>query len=375
MRILANGKVDNQIKFVDSDDWPQISIMLSAYNEEDVIQAKVKSLTNQNYNGIVNIYIGSDRSDDATNSIVSELANSHKKLFFFPFPKRKGKPAVINALESIISKVTPRSDNHIYIITDANVILNNDVLKELVAHFKNERIALVDSNMIYTGLSDDGISKSENTYLNKEVLLKNYESRVFHKMIGPFGGCYAFRSSFYKAIPENFLVDDYYMAMSIFEQGGQAINALTAKCFEPVSHKLSQEFKRKKRISAGNYQNLFRFRKLLNPFSSLGFSIMSHKVLRWKGPFFLLSIILSALYLSLKGYFLFQFIFGFLIIWFLAIPAVDFLLTKMGIHVQLFRSINYFNLMNLALAFGFFKFLSGVKKGTWERTERSQVSN
>jgi len=370
VKFLARNKSPNQIRFTDNEEWPKVSVLISAYNEEDVIKQKIESLLAQDYAGELNIYIGSDKSDDNTNDIVFEFSEQYAMINFYPFDKRRGKPSVINNLNSIICDKHDQSENHIYVITDANVILSPNVISALVSHFKNTKIGLVDSNMIYTGLSKEGISKSEDTYLSKEVLLKRNEGLVWKNMIGPFGGCYAFRSNYFKRIPENYLVDDFYMAMNIFEQGGLAINTLDAKCYEPVSHKLSQEFKRKKRISAGNFQNLFRFKKLLNPFSSLGFALISHKVLRWMGPFFISIICLSALYFSMKGVVSYQIILVLLFVWFVCIPFIDFLFSKLKIHWHGLRSISYFNLMNVALLAGFFKYLGGIQKGTWDRTER-----
>jgi radical SAM superfamily enzyme YgiQ (UPF0313 family) len=45
------------------------------------------------------------------------------------------------------------------------------------------------------------------------------------------------------------------------------------------------QFRRKRRIGKGNFQNLRHFSDLLNPFTKLGYVFWSHKALRWLTPF------------------------------------------------------------------------------------------
>ena len=82
-------------------------------------------------------------------------------------------------------------------------------------------------------------------------------------MMGAFGGCFAVRRACYHPAPAAFLVDDFYITMAVLRDGYQAINELDARCYEDVSDHLPEEFRRKARISAGNFQNLREFRRLL----------------------------------------------------------------------------------------------------------------
>lgn len=104
-------------------------------------------------------------------------------------------------------------------------------------------------------------------------------------MIGPFGGFYALRKNLYQLIPENFLVDDFFICMNVLKQNFKSIADPDAIAYEEVSEDWKQEYKRKARISAGNFQNLIHFENLLLRFNSTSFCFFSHKVLRWLGPF------------------------------------------------------------------------------------------
>jgi hypothetical protein len=134
---------------------------------------------------------------------------------------------------------------------------------------------------------------------------------------------------------------------------------------------LGEEFRRKVRISIGNFQNLRSFFFLLKkPFSGLAFAFFSHKILRWLTPFLLIAIYLISLYLSFdnsiyKTFFVVQTILMF-------IPILDALLRKINLHVILLRFITHFYSMNLALLVGFFKYISGANINVWKPTKRYQ---
>jgi cellulose synthase/poly-beta-1,6-N-acetylglucosamine synthase-like glycosyltransferase len=225
--------------------------------------------------------------------------------------------------------------------------------------------------MVNVGMKMEGISTVENEYITTEVQIKHLEGIVFGKMVGPFGGCYAIRSNYFSKIPPKYLVDDFYIAMRAFEKGGLAINEMNAKCFEAVSHDINEEYRRKSRISAGNFQNLATFKHLIWKMNSLSFAFFSHKVLRWLGPFFIIFAFLSSGVLSLTGNFYYQVLFFLLNVFLFVIPVLDVLFKKLKINVLVFRKVRYFLLMNIALLEGFIKYINGIKNNVWEPPKRN----
>ena len=374
MRRLALRKVDADVFFAKADpDLPQVSILCSLFNEEAVIGDKLNSLAKLEYpREKLAFYFGSDQSTDRTNEIINVQAASLNQFHFFPFRERRGKPPVINELVERAKTAHGTGPDHVLIITDANVLLSPPSIYYLVRHFKQPEIAMVDAHMQHTGIQSEGISQAENQYISREVSLKYHEGRAWRRMIGPFGGCYAIRSNYYAAVPPNFLVDDFYIAMCAFEQGGMAKNDLEAYCYEAVSHSIREEFRRKKRISAGNYQNLRRFGYLCwSKDKKLAFAFFSHKVLRWLGPFFMLSIGIGALILALMGNLPGRILLICLGVFGLLLPGLDVLLSSRGIHWRILRSLRYFILMNIALLAGFFKYQKGIKSNVWQPTKRN----
>ncbi len=378
LRWAAAKKQNNQLLHSrDEATLPVVSFIMSLYNEESVIEEKLQTLAQSRYPAHkLRIYIGSDCSSDATNTQVSVWAKQHPQAHFFAFEERRGKPSVINDLISSASDALNGQEAHVLIISDANVLLEPDTIYHLAKHFKNPVIGLVDSNIQHPSqraMAAEGIAASEDHYISREVRIKHLEGRAWGRTMGPLGGCYAIRAAWFSPVPPNFLVDDFYIAMSVFEQGGRAINELEAVCYEVVSSDLKEEFRRKTRISAGNFANLATFKHLLWPLtSSLSFAFLSHKVLRWLGPFFILTAYLCLWGLTLVGGNQF---YGTLLLLaslgLFGVPVLDGLLKKLNINVVLLRYITYFNAMNLALFNGFFKYLKGVQNGIWQPTKRN----
>jgi cellulose synthase/poly-beta-1,6-N-acetylglucosamine synthase-like glycosyltransferase len=226
--------------------------------------------------------------------------------------------------------------------------------------------------MINVGMKKEGISVQEKAYISREVRIKHEESLLWGTMMGPFGGCFAIRKSLFKPVPSNFLVDDFYLNMLVLEAGYKAINNPKAHVFEDVSNDIAIEFKRKIRIATGNFQNLSRFKKLLwPPWKGLGFSFLSHKVIRWLGPFFLILAFISLFVLSFdsKTYLILFFAYIFLLV----VPLLDWLLKKLNFHIFILRFITHFCAMNLAMFIGFVRKNRGVKSNVWEPTKRNQA--
>jgi hypothetical protein len=158
--------------------------------------------------------------------------------------------------------------------------------------------------------------------------------------------------------------------MRLLERDFWAISEPKARCSERATHALADEYRRKKRIAAGSFQNLVRFRKhILPPTSRLGFLFFSHKILRWFGGFLMLFAWISAGILASKSIF-FQMVFGLISVVFLCIPLLYFLCNLLKINVLWLRSLTYFLVMNIALMNGFFQFCRGIRTNIWTPTKR-----
>lgn len=360
MILIYRNSNHNQLLFYSDDELPSIAILIAAHNEEKVIEKKILSVFNTNYpSSKLKIFIGSDASTDRTDEIISNLTNTYSNIEFIKFKGRVGKISIINHLQSLC-------DESVLILSDANVIFKQNTIFELVKYFKDSNVGLVSANIIKESSNNDGISYQEKKYLNFENKIKASESYAFNFIMGAEGGCYAIRNNLFSKVPSNFIVDDFFITMQVLERKNYALLNNLAICIEDVTSDISSEYRRKVRISSGNFQNLFFFKHLLFDFSSICFAFWSHKVLRWLTPFFIFICLFSSVFLIPYHKF------------FIWISCIQLLLLLFPLFNYFFKFNNvflkfiaHFYLMNFALFEGFIKFIKGIKSSIWEPINRN----
>jgi cellulose synthase/poly-beta-1,6-N-acetylglucosamine synthase-like glycosyltransferase len=363
-QLLASRKQQNENCYAETDNLPGVSIVMAVFNEEMVIKEKLESVFQTSYPlEKIEFLIGSDNSSDKTNEIITQFAQQYPQIKFTNFTERQGKSNILNNL-------VPKSSNDILIFTDANVMFSKHLLFQLVKHYKNETIGQVGANILNKGVRDDGISQQERAYIHRETHIKYQEGVAWGCSMGAFGACYSLRKKLFRTIPQNFLMEDFFISMNVFEHNLKAITELDALAYEDVSNEIKEEYKRKVRISAGNFQNLSVYKHfLLEPYEQPGFSLLSHKVIRWFGPvLILLMLITSAMAAIANQFYLWMF---FALLSGIATMFIEPLLSKAGIHLKLLRFISYFCWMNTALFTGFIKYLKGINTNVWQPTKRN----
>lgn len=360
MMIFFSKSRNKVLEYSLLDHLPNVAVLVAAYNEEKVIKEKIDSIFNTTYPpDKIKVYVGSDASADNTDKIVESLKQKYQNLELVKFTGRVGKISIINHLQSM-------GDEEILIMTDANVIFKPTTLFELVKKFKDERVGIVAGNIVKESLNNEGIAVQEKKYLSMENKIKACESNAFNLIMGAEGGCYAIRDNLFSKVPLKFIVDDFFITLQVLNRGKYTLFNPDAVCIEDVPSDTAGEYKRKVRISSGNFQNLFFFKKLLVTFwQPLSYTFWSHKVLRWLTPFFLILSLLSSLFLisfhPLFSVLFFMQLFGF------SFPVLDHFFKFKN---SLLKFISHFYLMNLALLDGFIKFTQGIKTSVWQPIKR-----
>ncbi len=363
-----NKRINTDVYHLTDTDLPTVTFITAVYNEEKVIGEKLESVFKTTYPlEKITYLIGSDNSTDQSHEIIHKLQKKYPQIKLQVFKNRQGKANILNQLQ-------PQAEGEICIFTDANVLFQEDTIFHLVKHFKNAAIAQVGANFLNKGMEKEGISYQEEGYIKRETKIKYLEGIIWGCMMGAFGGCHAVRTEDYIQNPPNFLMEDFYLSMHILTKGKKAILEPRAIVYEDVPSSVFEEFKRKVRISAGNFQNLSVYKNtLLNITSPVAFTFFSHKVLRWFGPFLIILSWLIAAYLGLwEGNFLYLFLFigeSFLL---LAVPLLDYLLKQFSVYIGVLRYVTYFLAMNIALIRGFIKYVGGVKTNAWQPPERNK---
>lgn len=337
---------------------PSVGILCAAYNEEAHIVSRVENLLASDFAADrLRIYIGSDGSDDRTAQLMVRFADN-PQVRFLDFEERRGKPSVLNDLAAACNE-------DILVFTDANTIFEPQAIARLLRHFDDPRIGCVCGELRL--VAPNGSDNPDHLYWRLERFLKFGESRI-GALLGANGGIYAIRRSDYSPIPRDAIVDDFWISMNVVRAGRRCVYDPEVIAFEETPPALTDEFRRRVRIGAGNYHALFQFRQLLHPSRGLiAFTFFSHKVLRWLVPHMMIAALATNAALALGGDWRWLLM---LQIAFYGTAAAGLLAARQGRVPLALRIPSFLAAMNLALLIGFVRYLGGQRTGIWSRSRR-----
>ena len=336
---------------ITDDCLPEVTLMVCAYNEEDIISEKISNTHSLDYPADrLHLVWVTDGSTDNTNSILSTYPDV--KIVFSP--ERRGKSA---ALKHGIKEVS----TEIVMMTDANTMLNPEAIREIVRLMQDPKVGCVSGEKKVMAKSDsDEAAQGEGLYWKYESTLKRLDSELYSAM-GAAGELCVIRRQLMTDIPDDTLLDDFVISMEIVRMGYKIAYTSKAFAMEYGSADLHEESKRKRRIAAGGLQSSWRLRSLMNPLRHpvVAFQFVSHRVLRWTiTPVCLFALIPLNTLLVLSGEGII-----YTIIWVLQI--LFYLSAIAGMRIS-----KYFVFMNLNVFRGMAYLLNNTT-GTWEKAKRA----
>jgi cellulose synthase/poly-beta-1,6-N-acetylglucosamine synthase-like glycosyltransferase len=337
---------------------PSVSLVVAAYNEAYCIEGKLRNSLALSYPADrFEVVIGSDGSTDGTDELVQKCTDPRVRLAAAP---RTGKTGVLN-------RCIPSAHGDIIVLSDANTIIAPDAIQRLVRHFADPEVGVVCGKLkLYNPTKKD---YEESAYWTYESLIKFYEGK-HGAVMGANGGLYAIRRRLFTALPEGTVVDDFVIPLRILEQGFKVLYDAEAVAQEETTENYDQEFGRRARIAAGNFQSLRLVPGLLLPTAGFrAFAFWSHKVLRWCAPALMAAALISNGFLAGSSV-LFAATLGLQV----AFYVMAFLGRSRSLHglPQRITSIAYyFVTMNMAIAVGFWRFLRNAQSAAWDRTVRA----
>lgn len=333
---------------------PSVAVIISAYNEEKCIEARIQNLLALDYpEDKLTFLIGSDGSSDETVNIAKKFET--KQLQFIDFKNNRGKASVLNDLVA-------QAQADVLVFSDANTEFDTQAVHRLTRHFSQGvdavcgELHLVDNA---SGENQDGV------YWLYERVLKFHESRI-GGLLGANGAIYAIKKEAYQPIPADTVVDDLTIVLRIAESGGVVVYDPEARAVEEVAPGSGDEYKRRVRIGSGNYQAFHRFLSLLSPtHGALWFTYLSHKVLRWYTPLFLLCALLVTIPLALQSVF-------YAVVLFAQCATYLFCYRHRNGYAgnKVLRLIVFWVNMNMALGQGALRYYRGGVGGSWSSTSR-----
>lgn len=334
---------------------PSVSLLISAFNESQVIASKLDNALALDYpHDRLEIAVISDGSDDGTDEIVQSYSQRGVRLI--RQHPRMGKTAGLNLGVS-------QAGGQLLVFSDANAIYQPDAVQWLAAHFSDSKVGYVVGNArYYEKRTESSSAASEGLYWKLETYLKKQESE-FGSVVGGDGAIYAIRRELYSPLlPTD--INDFLNPLQIVVQGYIGVFEPRAVCYEEAAENFAQEYRRKVRIISRSLNALRRVPAVLNPLGRTRhwFMLVSHKLLRWFAPFFMILLFAASLAL---WQFPFYRIIGVLQASFYTMALIGWrwdLKNKLG---KVFSWAFYFSLVNIASLVGCLKCFRGDLSGKW----------
>src|SRR5690554_5073362 len=345
---------------------PTVSLIISCYNEAPVIRAKLENALALDYpSNKLTILVVSDGSDDGTDDIVREYQGQGVRLI--GQEGRLGQTLGLNlAMESV--------DTDLVVFSDANAMYAADAITKLARNFADLDVGYAVGAALYTDGNEGASARNENLYWRYELAIKAMESRL-HSVVGGDGAIYAIRTKLWEPLQQQD-INDFVNPLQIIAKGYRGVFDADAKCFEETAGDFDREVARKERIVNRSIRGLMRVGQVMNPAKSgvFAFEVISHKLLRWLIPLFLLVGVAGSVILAFAGLGLFQ-----------LITAGAMLMLALTLAGHLSKNRNqlpvwvatpyYFVMVNGYAVRGIVKALQGQTQVTWNSARNTETGD
>lgn len=264
---------------------PRVTLIISAYNEEDVIEQKILNALALDYpRDLLEIAVISDGSTDGTNRIVERYDTQGVILKYYP--GRLGKTECLN-------RTVPQVSGEILIFTDANALFDASAVRRLVENFGDKTIGFVTGYTRYTAAGSSGTEASVNIYTRLEIMKKEYESRL-GSCVGADGAIFAIRKHLFRELKAED-INDFVIPLNIVRQGYRGVFEREVFCYEAAQSD-EGEYRRQVRITGRTLRALRTNSDLLNPFRHGFFALqlLSNKLIRLMSPFLLSALLFAS---------------------------------------------------------------------------------
>lgn len=355
-------------KDTDEGQWePSVTLVVSAFNEEDFIEKKILNTLELDYpvSKLQVIFI-TDGSSDGT----ADIVRRYPQIELLHQPERKGKVAAMN--RSIGYVKTP------YIIfSDANTLLNGQCVREIVRHYADGRVGgVAGEKKIIMDADAQAAGAGEGMYWKYESFLKRMDSE-FYSVVGAAGELFSIRTSLYVQTAEDIVIEDFVQSLKLCVKGYVVRYEPGAYAMETPSMSMKEEQKRKIRISAGAFQAMGLLAELFNIFKYpvLSFQFISHRILRWTlCPLCLPILFFANAYLVWENAGWVYIVIFLLQLGFYSASLLGWVMANRNVKVKALYVPYYFLFMNVAVYFGFRRFLLKKQTVLWERAARQQAA-
>lgn len=339
--------------------WPSVSLVIAAYNEEEIIAQKIENSFELDYpDDKLEIIVFSDASSDGTDQIVRSYRDEGVRLE--RIEGRVGKTECQN-------QVTAKVDSDIVVFSDADSMYEPNAIKKLVEKF-GPNVGCVVGELCYRKY---GV-QAESAYRSFEKLIRRLEPTV-SSVAGANGSIYAVKRSSYVPLPPD-QISDFAEPLAIVQRGERVEYTSEARAWENTGENVESEMSRRIRIATRLWHTFFDYVELLNPlrYPLFSFELASHWVLRWFSPVLLAAVATSNLALVLfTGELLYTFLFVGQIGFYL-LASVGWLLDRLELPSPRATYVPYYFLvLNYSLLVALWNVVRNRNIVTWETETRT----
>jgi len=345
---------------------PSVTLIVSAYNEQEVIQDKLRNCLELDYpKEKLDIVVASDGSTDATDAIVRSHADHRVKIV--RCEGRIGKTACLN-------HAVPLTTGSIVVFSDANSFYDRSALKHLAARFADPAVGFVTGHTKYSTRDSAGDLAPVSLYARLETWVKNLESRI-GSCVGADGAIFAVRKERYCPLAADD-INDLVLPLKIIRQGYRGVLEQRAFCVEKAGGSSAEEYMRQVRITSRTLKAIFDNANLLNPikYPLFAWQLASHKLTRLLTPFLLILLLASTFVLVLRGQ-------GAICGMALACQTAFYFLAASGrklkgrsLIAKIAPLAHIFVTVNAAVLVGWIKYLRGERYTSWTSRRAGRAS-
>jgi biofilm PGA synthesis N-glycosyltransferase PgaC len=271
-----------------------VSLVLAAHNEESRIAARIRELA-----GLVaglpaggEVIVVSDGSTDDTVAVAEAAASAAEAATGWRVPvqvlvqePRSGKAMALNRAHAAAS-------HPLLVFADARQSWADDALERLTARFAHPAVGAVSGDLVVE--SAPGVMAGVGLYWRFEKWLRRTESR-FDSMVSVTGCISAVRRELFATLPAGTILDDVYWPLSVAMRGYQVVHEGHARAFDRLPELARDEFRRKVRTLAGNFQLMVLMPAALLPWRNrMWWQFVSHRALRLVVPWTMLAALVAS---------------------------------------------------------------------------------
>ena len=335
---------------VPDDRLPTISVLIAVHNGERRMRQKLDSAIALDYpKGVMDILVVSDRSTDSTEEIVREYEDRGVRLIVST--TGGGKSAAQNfAMETITSEIV--------VLTDLEADLAPDFLRVVASAFADEKVGCISSEVMWRNTDEGENPRAGGVYWRFEIALRRWESRL-NAMAYASGQAMAFRRCYFKPLRE-YAGDDCLIPLDVTEQGGVCLSVAEAQSTDLWAAEAGSEFSARVRMTQRNMTGTLMYPALLNPVKRplIAWSLMSHKILRWLTPYFVIGGLVANAFLLEQSFYVATFI---LALAGLGISTLGLTGQILGIRIPVAGALGSLLVVNAGFFIGVLKSMSGRK--------------